>query len=83
VTAKSILKGKRENEILNFSPLLLVPLDTLISLPPSFFYALQDVCLEEKGSWQNTRVAVTNEKDNREATVPFNGATSYILSSRL
>lgn len=29
-------KGEKENEILNFSPYLLVPLDTLISLPPSF-----------------------------------------------
>lgn len=35
VTAKSILRAWKENEILNFSPYLLVPLDTLISLPPS------------------------------------------------
>lgn len=29
-------KGEKENEILNFSPYLPLPLDTLISLPPSF-----------------------------------------------
>lgn len=36
VTAKSILRGEKENEILSFSPYLLVILDTLISFPPSF-----------------------------------------------
>lgn len=34
-TVKSILQGGKENEILNFSPYFPVPLDTLISLPPS------------------------------------------------
>lgn len=47
VTAKSILRGEKENEILNFSPHLLVLLDTLISLPPSFLMPCRTFALRK------------------------------------